>query len=346
MVLNMTEQRKIKVLVTGATGFLGGNIIKAMEGNPQIEIIAACRNRNKLHAHFTGEVREGDLLDAAYRRSVTKDIDVVCHAGTWASMWGHKRMERQRFFDPVCDLIDQSIANGVKRFVQTSTVVIGAVTKDGKPHDDFSAKKHTGFWPHVDYLIDLDNYMRDNCDRGTQMVTMRLGHFIGAGNRLGMLPAIVPRLKTFLVPWLGLGKKHLPMVADGDLGRSFVLAALADNLKNYESFNICGKDFPTLREVVSYIAEQAGVPKPLYYVPYPAGYAFGWLMETLKPIMPGSSPFLTRSIVRLCEDWVCPNDYAQTKLGYVPTIQWRDAVDEHLADLKMSGYPWPMLCQP
>lgn len=346
MVLNMTEQRKLRVLVTGATGFLGGNIIKAMVGNPQIECIAACRNRKKLSARFTGKVREGDLMDAKYRRSVTKDIDVICHAGTWASMWSHKRMERERFFDPACDLVDQAIANGVKRFIFASTVVIGAVTKNGKPHDDFSVKKHTGYWPHVDFLIELDDYMHDNSDRGTQMVTMRLGHFIGAGNRLGMMPAIVPRLKTFLVPWLGLGKKHLPMVADIDLGRSFVLAAMADNLKNYESFNICGPDFPTLREVVSYIAEQAGVPKPLYSVPYPAGYAFGWLMETLKPIMPGSSPFLTRSIVRLCEDWVCPNDYAQLKLGYAPTKQWRDAVDEHLADLKKSGYPWPMLCQP
>jgi nucleoside-diphosphate-sugar epimerase len=125
-----------------------------------------------------------------------------------------------------------------------------------------------------------------------------------------------------------------------------VLAALAENLDDYESFNICGPDFPTLREVVTYIAQTAGVPKPLYRVPYPAGYAFGWLMETLKPVLPGSSPFLTRSIVHLCEDWICPNDYAKKKLGYVPGKAWRAAVDEHLADLGNAGYPWPLLCQP
>ena len=185
-------------------------------------------------------------------------------------------------------------------------------------------RKHTGFWPHLDYLMDIDDYMRDNSHRGTQMVTLRLGHFVGAGNRLGMLPAIVPRLKTFLVPWLGGGRKHLPLVADSDLGRAFELAALAENLDHYESFNICGTEFPTLREVVTYIARQTGVPKPLYSVPYPAGYAFGWLMETLKPVMPGSSPFLTRSIVRLCEDWVCPNDYAREQTGVCP--------EESLAD--------------
>ncbi|MDT8388651.1 MAG: hypothetical protein RQ736_14185 [Thiogranum sp.] len=110
--------------------------------------------------------------------------------------------------------------------------------------------------------------MRDNSQRGTRMITLRLGHFVGAGNRLGMVPAIVPRLKTFLVPWLGGGKKRLPMIADTDLGVAFALATTAKSLNDYESFNICGPEFPTLREVITCIAELSGAPKPLYAVPY------------------------------------------------------------------------------
>jgi len=247
----MTEPQKTRVLVTGATGFLGGNILKTIWRNPRIECIAACRKPAKLSPQFGGETRVGDLLDAGYRREFVRGVDAICHAGTWASMWGHQRLEQERFFEPTRDLIEQAIELGVKRFILASTVVIGAVTKDGGPHDDFSPKRHTGFWPHLDYLIDIDDHMRENSRRGTQMVTMRLGHFVGAGNRLGMLPAIVPRLKTFLVPWLGGGKKHLPLVADSDLGSAFELAVLANSLDDYESFNICGAHFPTLREVVS-----------------------------------------------------------------------------------------------
>jgi len=342
----MAEHPVTRVLVTGATGFLGGNIVRAMAGNPRIACIAACRDRSKLPPTFSGEVRCGDLLDPGYRCDLVAGVDVICHAGTWASMWNHRQLERERFFEPTRDLVDQAIDKGVKRFALASTVVIGEVSKDGNAHDDFSPKKRTGFWPHLDCLMDIDDYMHDNCHRGTQMLNLRLGHFVGAGNRLGMLPAPVPRLKTFLVPWLGRGNKRLPLVADSDLGRAFKLAALADTLDDYESFNICGAEFPTLREVVSYIAGQAGVPKPLYSVPYPAGYAFGWLMETLKPVMPGSSPFLTRSIVHLCEDWFCPNGYAERKLGYIPDKPWQLAVDEHLADLEHAGFPWPALCQP
>lgn len=337
-------REKIRVLVTGATGFLGGNLLSALQA-VDVAPVAACRRRSGLPPGFNGEVREGDLLDPAYRRAVVEGIDVVCHAGTWASMWNHATLERERFFEPARDLIEQSIAHGVKRFIQANTIAIGAVAHDDRPLDDASPTAYTGFWPHLDFLIDLDAHMRANSDRGTQMVTLRLGHFVGAGNRIGLVPALVPRLKTYLVPWLAGGRKRLPLVADTDLGYALARAALAEGLDRYESFNICGAEFPTLREVVEFIAIETGCPQPLYGVPYAFGYLFGGLMETLHPLLPGSSPFLTRSIVHLCENWWCPSERARLKLGYVARKDWRIAVREQLAELRSEGYPWPRLSQ-
>jgi len=341
----MSRHSLTRVLVTGASGFLGRNVLKALATQPDVVPIAACRDRNKLPPWFKGEVRAGNLLDPVYRQELMRDIDVVCHTASWAAMWGHAELERSRFFEPTVDLIEQSIRHGVKRFIQASTVVIGEVRQDGAPHGDRSPTRYTGFWPHLDRLIDVDHHMRANSQRGTQMITLRLGHFIGAGNRLGLLPALVPRLRTYLVPWLAGGCKRMPLVADTDLGRGFALAALAEGLGPYESFNICGTEFPAMREVVAFIAAETGFPRPLYSVPYPAGYAFGWLMEKLHPILPGTSPFLTRSIVHLSEDWLCPSDYAQKKLGYIAQKDWQSAVREHLADLGTQGYPWPRLAQ-
>ena len=136
----------------------------------------------------------------------------------------------------------------------------------------------------------------------------------------------------------------MPLVADTDLGQAFALAAVAEGLKDYESFNICGTEFPPMRDVLTLIAKETNSPLPHFNVPYAMGYAFGWLMETLNPLLPGS-PFLTRSIVHLSEEWLAPNDYAKTKLGYVPQKDWRLAVCEHLADLKSAGYPWSRLSQ-
>jgi nucleoside-diphosphate-sugar epimerase len=332
--------RPLRCLVTGATGFLGRNVLASLQSRPDVAVVAACRTPEKLPRSFAGEVRAGDLLDASYRRAVCEEIDVVCHAGTWASMWAHDRDENERFYGPTCDLIEQAIRSGARRFLQTATVVMAPPPRDGKPLDDFAEPRHTGFWPHVDRLIDVDRFMRRNCNRGMQMVAMRLGHFVGAGNRLGLVPALLPRLRTRLVPWLNGGRSRLPLVADTDLGESFAAAATCPDLDNYESFNICGPDFPTTRSVLAFIAAEAQLPTPRYGVPYAAGYAFAWLMEKLHPILPGSSPFLTRSIVYLAEDWPCSISYATRKLGYVPRKDWRTAVRESLMELKGHGHPW------
>lgn len=335
----------ITVLVTGATGFLGNAVLKAFKTQHSVRIIAACRDRRRLADGFCGEVREGDLRDPDYLPRLVKDVDVICHTGTWAAMWDHQNLEQRNFYQPTLALIDAATQTGVQRFLMTSTVVIAQKQAIATGYDDFSATEKTGFWPHVDYLIDIDGHMQANAHRGMQMICLRLGHFVGAGNTLGLVPVLVPRLKTWLVPWLAGGRSRMPLVTDSDLGDAYVKACLAQSLNNYESFNICGAEFPSTREVIRYIADKSGAPTPLFSVPYPVGYGFAYTMEKLFPIVPGKDPFLTRSIVHLAEDWLCNTEYARNKLGYTPQKDWRTALDEALAELKTQDYPWPRLAQ-
>jgi len=343
--MSPASNRKRRVLVTGATGFLGQHVLLALQRRPDVEVIAACRSPGKLPPDFSGEVRRGDLRDGAYRAAMVRDVDVICHAGTWGAFWGHADEERREFLEPTVDLIQCAIEAGVTRFLLASSVVIAAVPKPGGSVDDFAPTERSGYWPHLDYLIELDTLMKQRSVEGTQMVNMRLGHFVGAGNVRGIVPALIPRLRTGMVPWLRGGKARLALVAGEDMGEAFALAATAPQLQAYESFNICGSEFPTARETISFIAERARTPKPWFSVPFALGYAFGWIMEKLGRLMPSGSPFLTRSIVRVSEDWFCPTGYAEAKLGYRPQRNWRDAVSESIEELRASGFPWPSLAQ-
>ncbi len=333
---------RMRVVVTGATGFLGHHVLQRLALRDDVLPIAACRRPAAL-GHFRGEIIQGDLLDPDYREQLTRRADVICHTGTWAAFWGHAALERSHFYDPALDLLQRSRANGVGRFILASSVAIAKRPK-GELVDDFAPTEHTGYWPHLDRLIDVDRQMQAQAS-GTQCVNLRLGHFVGAGNQRGMVPALVPRLRTRLVPWLAKGRSRLALVADSDLGEAFALASTAQGLDAYESFNICGAAFPTAREVFDFICEETGSPRPWFSVPYWAGYAFGWLMETLHPVLPGRAPFLTRSLVHVAEDWHCDTRYAARKLGYVAQKPWQTAIREALAELERQGFPWPELAQ-
>ncbi|NTV39990.1 MAG: NAD-dependent epimerase/dehydratase family protein, partial [Demequinaceae bacterium] len=101
------SQQVPRIVVTGATGFLGGNILQALDSQP-VTLVAAARDASRLPSWFAGETRLGDLTDPAYRREVVRDADVVIHAGTWSSFWGHAREESDLFLDPSIDLIDRA----------------------------------------------------------------------------------------------------------------------------------------------------------------------------------------------------------------------------------------------
>lgn len=335
------------IVVTGATGFLGGHILGALRTQPA-HLVAAVRATSRLPSWFEGDTRVGDLMDPDYRRTVVRGADVVIHAGTWSSFWGHPREERERFEVPHLDLIDQSVAAGAGRFIAASTVALGTPATGASLVPDDSPAHGRAFWPHHVAMTRVESHMRDVALHGnTNMVSLRLGHFIGQGNALGLVAALIPRLKTRQVPWVDHGRAHLPLVSGADMGRAFALAATVDTarLSSFESINIVGAEQPTAREVFTRIASSAGVPLPAYSVPTRAAYGFATMMEALHPVLPGRAPFLTRSLVFVGENWHMADTKARDLLGYAGSDDWREVVDASVLDRRAGGYAWPALAQ-
>ena len=329
---------KKTVLITGASGFVGSHILEALIPRDDIHLIAACREPASLIQGFNGEVRQGDLTDPDYVKRLTQGVDIVCHAAAWTSLWAHRREEHYYFRDPSIALIEAAIETGVERFIWDSSVVVVPPKRDDLPIGDQEAGVRPGFWPHMDITVDIEEHMRTRSGSGMKMIVLRCGHFVGERFNLGLLSLLLPRLKTHLVPWVGGGKARQPLVAAEDIAAAYVLSLTAERLENYEQFNICGPSFPTMREIVNFLHEEAGAPRPHFNVPLSGAYAFGWLMEKLNPILPGD-PFLTRAIVFLGEDRYAPSDLARDRLGYEPQVDWMAAMRRQLKDESRRGHP-------
>ena len=319
-----------RILVTGANGFVGSHVLQASGGYSDDRWIATCRDRRSLPADFAGEVRVGDLRDAAFCRDLVWDVDVVVHAAAWTSLWSNSALSQQLFLEPSLQLLEAAVAAGVRRFVFLSST---SATRQEDRGDPLCAGVQPAFWPHLANVVKIENRMRELAG-ATTMVNLRCGLFAGARYNLGLLPVLLPRLRTHLVPWVNAGRTSMPVVAGEDLGQAFALAATADGLSGYESFQIVGPEVPTARQVIDFLHSEYAYPRPHFSVPFPVGYRFAWLMEKLDPVLPWD-PLVVRSIIHLLEETWPDNSAATRRLAYRPAVHWKQAIRIQLEEMTL-----------
>lgn len=318
------------ILVTGANGFIGSHTLEYLRCQSDIRLIAVCRDRRKLPADYRGEVRQGDLRDETYLKGLLNGVDVVVHAAAWSSLWGHAQQSEALFYQPSRQLVERFFSSQASRFVNISTTSAAA--------PDYSADAQAvgisrPFWPHLCNLIRLENALREQASSTKTVINLRLGLFVGEHYGLGLLPILLPRLRTRLVPWVEGGKTAMPLADGRDYAQAVGLAALKDGLTGYQGLNIVGKETPSVREVILFLHQEYGYPRPRFSVSFALAYRFARLMEQLDPFLPWE-PLIVRSIVHLLEETRASNEQAATLLGYRPQYDWRDAIRLQIAEMQ------------
>ncbi len=317
-----------KVLVTGATGFVGSHVLAALAAAP-VEVVAACRDAARLPRDFAGTVRIGDLRDEAYVDALPEGVDTVIHAAAWSSLYGNRENAEALYLRPTIRLIDAIGRHGVSRFLFPGT---HGAAPPGAGHDARTPGRAPAYWPHLGVVVAIEDEMRRRAGEHLAMVVLRLGLFVGENYSLGLLPILTHRLKTRLVPWIDGGRPPMPLIDGADIGEAFCLAALAEGLAGYEAFNILGPTVPTMRDLVTYLNVRHGYPLPHFSVPFALAFPFAKLVRALDPVMP-FEPLIVPAIIHLLQDFGVDNAAAEARLGYRPRVAWQDAVDRQLAEM-------------
>lgn len=318
------------VLVTGANGFVGSHTLAALQAMEEVNPVALVRNPDRLPPDFHGEVRQGDIRDRAFVERALEGVDAVCAAAAWTSAWDHAEESRRYLLEPTLAFLDTAVKSGVRRVVFPSSVTAAVLRR--LPPSPLRGGPDS-LWPHMANVNRIEDHMRVLAARGTSMVSLRLGHFIGEHYGLGMLPLLLPRLRTHLVPWVRKGRTTMPLISGRDVGRAMALAAVSDGLQGYQAIDVVGSELPTGRELFRFLKEAYGYPLPHFGVSFGMAYGFARFMETLSKLTPWD-PFITRSIVLLLEETAPSNDLARRRLGYEPQVHWKDAIRAQIAEMQ------------
>jgi uncharacterized protein YbjT (DUF2867 family) len=128
----MSSQPIPKILVVGATGFLGGKILRQLAKHPSITLRAISRRTASVDAAAAVQWVRGDMLDPATLDAALQGVDVVVSSAN-----GYMKETIEADFQGNKNLIDAAARAGVKRFVFLSIVACEAAPD--VPH--FHAKK-------------------------------------------------------------------------------------------------------------------------------------------------------------------------------------------------------------
>lgn len=128
----MKPQARRTILVVGATGFLGAQVLSALAKESSVVVRAMSRRYAPAGPSTTVEWVRGDMMDPASLNAALKDVDVVVSSAN-----GYMKGSIDVDFQGNRNLIEAAGRAGVKRFVFLSIVACEAAPD--VPH--FEAKK-------------------------------------------------------------------------------------------------------------------------------------------------------------------------------------------------------------
>lgn len=321
-----------KIVVTGATGFVGSHILEYFS-HLEVDgyaLIASCRDKRKIPHFYQDDAIEGDIKESTTVENITRKADVICHTASWAEMNGSLEDSQKNYLHPTITLIDEAIKNGVKRFIFLSAINSNPIEQN-RLHTNLALDK---VWAHYDTIMKIENYLKDTASKKMQVIILRVGFFTGKNYSLGVLPILLPRLKTHLVPWLNHGTTSVPLINGKDIAQAFILSATKLLKEDFYTIDIVGKEIPNAREVFDYLHTKYGYPLPLYSVSFNMAYLVARFMRCIYKLTP-FDPLLVPAVVLLLEETNASNNKAKEILGYEPVVDWRESIDIQIEEMKV-----------
>ncbi len=305
-----------RVLVTGATGFLGHSLVTqlAARGYPVRALVRAASDVTQLRV-LGAELATGDVRDAASVDAAVQGCRAVIHAAGMFRFWGADRDFEATNVVGTAHVLTAATSHGVERFVHVSTVAVIGPPPPGQTITE-ATPCHPG-----------DAYQRSKL-AGENLV--RQAH---QANRL---PAIILRPGAFYGPWgryafnrlffedplKGLliqvhrGRRLTFPVFVPDVARACVAALQAG--RPGETYNVSG-DSLTHTAVNRIVSRLAGLPTLRLNVPAGAMLALArW--STRRAERTGREPYYPLNLASyVFHDWSVSSTKAQAELGFVPT---------------------------
>lgn len=317
-------------LVTGATGFVGSAVARALlASGRRLRVLARPTSDPRNLSELDVERASGDLNDEASLRRAVEGCDELFHVAADYRLWAPRPAELYRAnVDGTRALMRAALAAGVRRVVYTSSVAVLGLRPDRPSDEDTPAAlaDMVGHYKRSKFLAE-EEVLRLVREEGLPAVVVNPSAPIGPRDvkptPTGRMVLDTAAGRTPAYVDTGLNVVHVDDVAAGHLlalergrpGRRYVLG---------------GEDM-TLREILTDVALLAGRRPPAVRLAPGLLMPVAWAAQGWARVTGGGEPRVTVDGLRMARKrmWFS-SERARRELGYAPRPAreaLRDAVE-------------------
>lgn len=309
----------MRVLVTGATGFIGREVASALVSE-NFEVVGLSRNTSERKSEI--KILNADIGNESEVLKISKEgsFDAVVHCAGLAHQFGKIRREE---FEKINVRGTKNIAelaikiNAGHFILLSSTAVYGL---QNKPMDEKSECKPESVYAETKLQSEI--VAREICEPNKIPLTiLRLVPVLGEKG-LGNVPRLIRAINKKRFLWIGNGENKKSLIYVGDVAAACL--HLLKNKRNFtETYNLAAEPIK-MRDLVTIISDKLKKPVPRFSIPASLpGIVFGLNSKTLNLKT-------VNKISETLEKWLSEDIYPANKIkedyGFAAKIPIEEAV--------------------
>lgn len=317
----------MKVLVTGANGFIGSNLCGSLikTGQSVIGLVRPSSDLTFLKNLPALQIVQGDITQKESLEAAMKGVSIVYHVAGYSSDWGPWKTFRSVHVEGVRNIMDTALQCGVQRVVHISSVSVygfpGGIDMDEntplvpRPDDPYITTKTEGEELALCYQSDK-----------LKVAVLRPAGVYGPNDRTTTLQ-LAPALLSRQFGYVDGGKYIMAPVYIDNLTQAILLAAKSDRAPG-QVYNVVDDGKVTWKEFVEWMCEDLRCKTPWLSVPKWIAWPLAVVLDnTAKLLKKTESPMINKYRVRVV---INDNHYsaekAKRELGYSPEISTREGI--------------------
>jgi dihydroflavonol-4-reductase len=326
----------LRILVTGATGFIGRRLIPRLisDGHEVTAVVRETSNKSGLPESVNYAITE--LCDNEGLVKCISDNEVVIHLAAYFDFYpSDKELLYETNVDGTSSLMNACVGTSVTRFIYCST------TETIGPVEHPPGNEDTELNPAFDYSkskVQAEERIREITeDTGLPHIILRPTGTMGEGDRYTAFEFIEAMNKdeVFAVP--RSGDKHLMYIHIDDVVDAFSKAVTSERVLN-ETIIICPDEPLTIDELIDFLKEYLGVKGPRFKVPTILAKIGVGLMSPFKNRKRTTFLWHVKTIQSMAEDRWFSNAKAKQLLDWTPQISMREGLKREIEWAYENGY--------